>query len=352
MSKDTKDILAKLGKYTKNNQAAKGSSEGDKKDPNKPLADVTTQGQWNDSQMPKRPKDSRIHEEPIDKSKGEEGQNDSDSRQDASTAHAPVFKGKGTTLATKIKESVSLNLDMDAMKNLLESTSEDEEFILEALEIFEATMKAAIDSQMDTITEAADEVLAEAIEEEIAAIEEQVEDYLNIAIMEWTEDNRLAIEQNVRATIAESFMQDLKGLMESYSINLPEESVDLYEHSLEVGEAVLEEKENLEAQLAEATEELNTLHKAIFTETYIKDAHLTVSESERVRAVAEQLDFRGEKDFLNKLETISEGFVGRSSQEDTQILEESVDSDFLEVDTHEETFGDPTVSALAKQFRA
>lgn len=353
---DTKDILTRLGKYTKNNQAAKaGVSDGDKKNPNAPLKDVTTQGQWNDTQMPKRPKDVTTNKDPIDTSEGEAGQNDSDSRQDASKAHEPVFKGKGTTLATKIKESVSLNLDMTAMKELLESTSEDKEFIVESLEIFEATMKAAIDGQMDTIAEAADELLSEAIEEEVTALEEQVEEYLNIAISEWTEDNRLAIEQNVRATIAESFMKDLKGLMESYSIELPEESVDLYEHSLEIGEQLLEEKEDIEAKLEETLEELSTLQKTIFTEAYIKDSRLSLAESERVRSIAEQLEFRGEKDFVNKLETIAESFsAGSRVEHKAALLSESVDNDFLLDESLQatETFGDPIVSALAKHFKA
>lgn len=356
----TSNILSRLGKNVTANQNHSSGIDGDKKDPNTPLEDFTKQGGIDGN--PHRKLDKAGGQEPIDTSKGESGVDDSTDKQDYAKEYEGIYKGKGSVesaavIGKKLKEGLELSVNLDDMKSLLESVDgADAEFVTEALQIFEATMLESINTQIDSIVVNATDLVESVIEDEVIALEEQVEDYLNVAIMEWAEDNRLAIEESTRTNIAESFMRDLTGLMESYNIVLPEESVDLYEHSIAVGESLLEENEELAAKNAQLNEELQTLNKAIYVESFISDSNLTVTESERLRNVSDELEFINESDFINKLNTISESYIKRSNSlnESKSTSNQNLVEDYMETNENNETevkgYRDPMVATLAKHF--
>lgn len=354
------DILNRLGANVKANQQHSSGIAADKKDPNTPLPDKTTQGGFGGNTHAKRSMDKAEGKEPIDTSKGEAGHNDSDDKQDYSKEYEGIYKGQGSVataavIGKKLKEGIELSVNLDDMRSLLESAEDaDAEFITESLAIFEATMLETLNKQVDAMVETATEIVESTIETEVLALEEQIEEYLNVAVMEWAEDNRLAIEESTTANIAVGFMNDLARLMEAYNVVLPEESVDLYEQALEAGNELTAENENLQAQLAEATEELQSLNKLIYVESFIQDSNLTVTESERLRNVANELEFVSEDDFTNKLNTISEGYIKRSVKAETgNVQKQTINEDYM--DTVEENdvaeaYVDPTVSMLAKNF--
>ena len=358
---NTSSILSRLGKNVTANQNHASGTTGDKKDPNTPLEDFTKQGGIDGNPHAKRGLDQSGSKEPIDTSKGESPADDSADKQDYSKEYAGIYKGKGSAEASavigkKLKEGLELSVNLDDMRAMLESAEDaDAEFVTESLAIFEATMLEALNKQIDTIVENATDLVESVIEDEVIALEEQVEEYLNVAVMEWAEDNRLAIEESTRTNIAESFMRDLTGLMESYNIVLPEESVDLYEHSIEIGEQLLEENETLAAANAELNEELQTLNKAIYVESFISDSNLTVTEAERLRNVSNELDFINEGDFTTKLNTISESYIKRGSplKESTTNQNQNLVEDYMENvedDVPAKGYRDPMVATLAARF--
>lgn len=358
----TSNILNRLGKNVTANQHHSSGIDGDKKDPNTPLEDFTKQGGIDGN--PHRKLDKAGGQEPIDTSKGEAGVDDSTDKQDYAKEYEGIYKGKGSAesaaiIGKKLKEGLELTVNLEDMKSLLESAEDaDEAFVTESLAIFEATMLEALNKQIDSIVINATDLVETVIEDEVIALEEQVEEYLNVAVMEWAEDNRLAIEESTRTNIAESFMRDLTGLMESYNIVLPEESVDLYEHSIAVGESLLEENEELVAKNAELNEELQSLNKAIYVESFISDSNLTVTEAERLRNVANELDFINEGDFTNKLTSISESYIKRGGsttikENQSTTTTQNLVEDYMEPVEDEATLvvnKDPMVATLAKYF--
>lgn len=338
--------------------------------------DVTAQGKYNGTEQDKRPLDNTSNKDPIDTSKGAKAPNATPGDDDKAAEDA-IFKGdgvspststEGKTVKAKIKESVgSLALDLGAMRKLLEAQSEDAAFTAEALEIFESTLRHALQVQTEKMALAAEAAIAEAVETEVTIIESQVDDYLKLAIMEWAEDNKLAIETGIRANITESFMADLVGLFESYNVTLPDESVDLYEHSLKLGDEILEENEKLQAQLESVKQERDAVHKALTIEAYIEEHRLTRADADRVRSLAESIEYKGVSDFQRKLNILNEGYTTSGTalteghtrrktfnSRKLNTINESVDGDGIVLeDTGRVTKHiDPTVSALADMFRS
>ena len=55
----------------------------------------------------------------------------------------------------------------------------------------------------------------------------KVDEYLNYVVENWMEENKLAVETGMRLQIAESFIDDLKGLFENHFIQVPDSKVNL-----------------------------------------------------------------------------------------------------------------------------
>lgn len=151
---------------------------------------------------------------------------------------------------------------------------------------------------------------AAAIDEIKAELAEQVDDYLNYVVEEWIQENQVAIETGLRAELAEDFITGLKSLFEEHYIEIPEEKVDVAEE-LAVKVVELEEQaatttQELSAQVAALTEELNAVKKEKAISLACEG--LTQVQAEKIKSLAESVEFTTEGDFNNKLAIIRENY--------------------------------------------
>lgn len=275
----------------------------------------------------------------------------------------PIFKGDGYDgsitsddwlnkdyIKSKLKVE-SFDIDMSAMKSLLETTIEDQQFVAEALDVFKATMEtkldelyeSVLDRAVDTITENTLEI-QEALEEQYdAAVEsmnESIEEYLDAAVLEWASENRLAIQESTEAALAQSFMSDLASLLEAYSVKVPEDKTDLYESALEAGEKLYSEFEQLAEEYDNLATEFNETKKILATESFIDEAGLSLMEAEQIRKLANNLEFTDADSFLVKLDMIGESYINlqESKQQSQQQYNPYVDTSLLEDFYDEETY--------------
>ena len=58
---------------------------------------------------------------------------------------------------------------------------------------------------------------------------EKMDSYMDYVVEQWADENKLAIEQGLKAELTEDFMKGLKGLFEEHYIDIPEEKVDVVE---------------------------------------------------------------------------------------------------------------------------
>jgi uncharacterized protein with HEPN domain len=239
----------------------------------------------------------------------------------------------------------SYHEDIEAMlsgENLSEDFKSKASMIFESAVLAKATHVAeeVIAEAMDTIEEEFNEAV-EAIKTEL---EEKVDGYLNYMVKEWAQENELAIVKGLRAEIVEDFIDGLRNLFIEHYIDIPEDKVDIVEELT----AKIEELEgSLNEQIKESvqlTSELNE-HKK-FEAIYAACEGLTQTQVEKIKSLAESIEFTSDDEFADKLETIKESYIGSSVKtagnsaldDEVQIIEEETKGGYV----------DPEIAAYSK----
>ena len=218
-----------------------------------------------------------------------------------------------------------------------------EDFKSKATTIFEARVHdrvAQIQEQLETEYAGMLEEAVETIKEDLTT---KVDDYLNYVVEQWLEQNEIAIESGLRAELTEEFIAGLRNLFAEHYIDVPAEKVDL------VGE-LAEKVEELEGKLNEEIERGVELKKSLVESQKIEITHavcegLTATQFEKIKSLAESVEFSTEDEYKNKLETIRENyFPSGVKKADAQQLHEQVE----DTDDKKQVINDPFVAAVSQ----
>ena len=255
----------------------------------------------------------------------------------------PASKEVAKVADTKRKETMKEKMkeDIDA---LLQGENLSEEFVAKASTIFEA----AVISRAEEVIEEAQNELMEQFEVAIEIYKEElankVDDYLNYMVEEWLNDNQIAIEKGLRAEIAEGFMNSLRDLFTEHYIDVPTEKVD-------IAEELAIKCEELEEQLNEQINKGIELSKALNEQKKIEAIYtacegLTQTQVEKMKALAESVDFTTEEEFVGKMEVLKESYFKPT---DVKIADQSSYEEVL-VEEEKKTVksSDPSMDVYAK----
>ena len=223
----------------------------------------------------------------------------------------------------EIDYQVDFSQDLNALVES-EATLSDE-FKQKAETIFEAAIKSKLAEEVDRLEEKYNEELTEEIESTKSDLVEKVDNYLNYVVEQWMEDNKLAVQTGLRTEIAEKFMNNLKDLFTESYIEVPESKVDLVDElAAEVEE--LEEAHNtaIAKQLEMATQLEEYQRAAIIAEA---SDGLVETQVEKLKKLAEDVDFEDEETFAQKVATIKESYFTKKSAESADIEEDASDDD-------------------------
>ena len=181
-----------------------------------------------------------------------------------------------------------------------------EDFKSKAVTIFEARVLDRVTQIQEEIESQYADMLEEAVETIKSDLTEKVDDYLSYVVEQWMEENQIAIESGLRSEITEDFIAGLRNLFAENYINVPEDKVDLVEE-------LAAKVEDLETKLNEEIE-TNIEYKKALTEA-IKEQltvevcdGLTATQVEKLKSLAESVDFSTEEEFVEKLETLRENY--------------------------------------------
>jgi exonuclease VII large subunit len=155
-------------------------------------------------------------------------------------------------------------------------------------------------------------------------------------------DNEIAIESGLRSEITEDFIGGLRNLFAENYINVPEEKVDLIDE-------LASKVEELETQLNEEIE-TNIEYKKALVEAVKSELTrevcegLTATQVEKIRTLAESVEFSTEEEYTEKLETLRENYFpsGVRKSAITHFNEVMEDADDKKVAIH-----DPFVAAVS-----
>lgn len=199
-----------------------------------------------------------------------------------------------------------------------------EEFKTKAATIFEARVHDRV-AQIEEETEAKYAgMLEEAVESIKADLTEKVDDYLSYVVEQWLAENQIAVESGLRAELTEDFIGGLKNLFTEHYIDVPADKVDLVEE-------LATKVEELESKLNEEIETGIQLKKSLVESKKTEIAHvvcegLTATQAEKVKSLAESVDYSTEEEYKEKLETIRENyFPSHAKKADVKDLHEQVE---------------------------
>ena len=265
------------------------------------------------------------------------------SEEDISEMHDDEAEDQAMMKKMKMKER--MKEDVDAL--FADDSTISEEFKSKAATIFEARVYDRI-TQIEEETEARYAgMLEEAIDSIKTDLTEKVDDYLNYVVEQWMSDNEIAIESGLRAELTEDFIGGLRNLFAEHYIDVPSEKVDLVSE-------LAEKVEELEGKLNEEIERGISYAKALVESYKNEVTHqvcegLTDTQAEKIKSLAEGVEFSTEEEYKNKLETIRENYfpsgVKKAAEQD---LHEQVEDGSEKKTVTSDAYVQSVIGAISK----
>ena len=260
---------------------------------------------------------------------------------DKSNSEPSHLKGAGTKA-----ESVEFDGDFSEDLNaLVESEATlSEEFKAKTAVIFEAAVKQKLSEEIDRLETEYQQQLDEEIQATKEDLVEKVDGYLNYVVEQWMEDNKLAIQTGLRTEIAEGFMDKLKDLFVESYVEVPESKVDLVDELAEANEELEEQVNVATAKSIELAEELESYKR----EAVIREASKDLAETqvEKLRSLAENIDFEDDETFASKVKTIKESYFSKKTTE--SVIEESIDDEAADSEVEVSPMMEQYLAAIRK----
>jgi len=239
------------------------------------------------------------------------------------------------TVAAKPSAAVGKGAWKEDMDEIFASDDLTEDFKEKASTVFEAALEARcileetrLQEQFENAVTELEEEFEQKLEETSNAMFEELstklDQYLDYVVEQWMEANELAVETHLRSEIAEGFMEGLQNLFAEHYITVPEDKLDVF----------AEMKSELDAVKAKLNESINdklTLQNIIdeaTKEAIIDEVSegLAVTQSERLRTLAEGLEYTTDESFKKKLEIVKENyFADKKLSITTGLINEEID---------------------------
>ena len=207
-------------------------------------------------------------------------------------------------------KDIDLKEDIKALFASDETLSE--EFKDKATVIFESAVVAKINEQLKIYQIDIDKEVTAEKEQIKESFSKKLDEYLDYVVEGWMEENKLAVEKGIKAELTEDFIKGLKDLFTEHYIEIPEEKTDIVEE-------LIQKNEELEAKLDEEIKSNAKLKSDISEAT--KEAmidevceSLTDTQAEKMRVLAESVEYKDDESFVNKLNTIKESYFSKTTE--------------------------------------
>ena len=181
-----------------------------------------------------------------------------------------------------------------------------EEFKQKAETIFEAAVKQKVEQEVARIQEAYAETLDEQVQEITENLSANVDDYLNYVVEQWVNENEVAIEAGLRTELTEDFITGLRQLFAENYIDIPEDKVSVVE---ELGTKVEELEKKLNEEIDRNVKLNKSLNESKRFEILVDACDgLTTTQTEKLKSLAEGVEFTTANEFTTKVKTLRENY--------------------------------------------
>jgi len=283
----------------------------------------------------------------IDTTKGAKSATAPTTKPSAASAKMEEAESNEEIIAEKMHDDEKKEMMKKKMKEDIDALFADDSTISEEFKSKVSTIfEARVQDRVAQIEEETEERYAGMLEEAVESIKqdltEKVDDYLSYIVEQWMEENQIAIESGLRSEMTEDFIAGLRNLFAEHYIDVPAEKVDLVDE-------LAGKVEELETKLNEEIERGVSYAKAL-VESRKKEITAEVCEGliatqvEKIKSLAESVEFSTEDEYKEKLETIRENYFpsGVKKASEAQLQEEVTDGSEKQVVSN-----DPYVAAVA-----
>jgi hypothetical protein len=229
---------------------------------------------------------------------------DKSAQNKATIASKVPFKGKA-----KIPDRSDFTMQ-EHIGAMFEGEDLSEDFKNKAIAVFEAAINERYDAIVTRLEEAYEQTIAENTEKILDELSSRVNDYISYIAEEWVEENRLVLESGIKVEIAENFLNGMKGIFEENFIQVPEEKVDLMDELSDENEELRDEVNNQVNENMELRKEILALRCDDIFESYCDG--LADTQVEKLRTLAEGIEFDSEDMFEDKLAVLKESYFGNA----------------------------------------
>ena len=259
------------------------------------------------------------------------GPNKAPGAEDKSAENLASIKTKPSAA---VKEDIA---DMFSNDDLSEEFREKAEVVFEAalntrLTLETVRLEEELEAKVAEMQEEFDNKLQEEASNIFEDVSSKLDQYLDYCIEQWMDDNKIAIENTLRADIAESFIGDLHNLFTQHYITVPEQKVDI------VAE-MKNELEELKAKLNETLDEKialqSVIDEATMDATFVEVSEgLVETQIEKLRTLSEGIDYSDAETYRKKLNIVKESyFSGKKPSVSTGFITEEIDGSDSDVES-------------------
>lgn len=199
----------------------------------------------------------------------------------------------------------------ERISSLFSGQNLSEDFQSKAATLFEVAVSERVSKIKEGLKEKAKSLAEKTVKKEVSKIVDHVDEYLDYIVQEWITENEVAIETGLRTEVTESIVSGFKDLLGEAGVEVPEEEEDDMHKEYE-------EKKKLEMELDKEVEKNIKLKKEnieLRKEFVLRDASedLAETEKERLRELVSNFSYDDHESFTEKVETIREHYLKKTS---------------------------------------
>jgi len=198
-----------------------------------------------------------------------------------------------------------------------------EEFKNKATSLLEARFAQSINEEKVRLNE----LYNAQLQEEVDAVREdltgKLDSYLDYAGSEWMSENQLAVDNGIKAEIAESFFSGLRGLMEQHNLEIPADQEDVLETTVSENNELKQQLDASISTILELKEATQELYKQRLLDEACAD--MTASDKAKIVSLVENASYDSVEELESKIETFVEHYQPASSEESSdKVLSEEM----------------------------
>ena len=225
---------------------------------------------------------------------------------------AEVVAEEPNTEETTVAEEVpTVNVEED-LAALFGGEELSEEFQTKAKTIFEAAVNSKVATVKEEMSTEYEKTLTEHLESVKTELVERTDAYLEYVSDEWLKENAIEVEHGLKTEMTESFLEGMKSLFEDHYVSIPDDKYDVLE-------SMVNKLDDMEGRLNEQLEKNISLNKRLGESTadgILSEVAegLAETQKEKLKSLAEGVEFEGENAYREKLVTLKESYFPKDGK--------------------------------------